>query len=174
MHGSRADRLQKLARWKERIGRETVVVPPNLGALWTEIGADTAARLAESKKLLTLEMTSLGRSLNSGTLAAELKQDFGDNWIAEKREIFKVASCKFVQSLSGMVTLFVPHDLERPRNGSEGSAAYYLKVLWTEFKEMDFGDPRVIDQKITSVRLCKVKDKMITSEVFMSASGQNH
>ncbi len=174
MHPTRQDRPQKLAQWQARLARETISVPRDRGVLWSGVGAGVAKRLAQTMGLVTLEMTPLGASLDSGMLKDELVRDFGDTWIAEKRLVFKMVSTKFAESLTGKVTIFLPETFARPRNGASGSFAFNAKIIWDEFKEADFGDPRVTLHKITSMRLCRVQGERIVSDVFMSASNQLH
>lgn len=174
MDSTRERRPQKLAEWRERLAHETIFVPPNRGALWTGIGAETAQYLARSMGLITLEMTPLGASLDRGALSAQLKRDFGDTWIAEKRLVFKMLSVIFVKGLMGQVTVFLPEGMARPANGAEGSFAYNVKILWDEMKEVDFGDPRLALHMVTSVRVCWVRAKQVCSETLMSASKHVH
>jgi len=156
------------------MAREHFSVPPDRGALWTGIGAQTATSLAMARHLTTLEMTPLGASLDRGAMKQEMIRDFGENWIAEKREIFKAASARFAESLLGLVTVFLPQGISRPRDGAEGSFAYNVKIIWDELRDADFGDPRRLIQKITAMRICWVDGGRVVSETFMSASNQIH
>jgi hypothetical protein len=174
MHPTRQNRPEKLADWQSRLSSQSIVVPPDRGALWSGIGADNARRLALSMNLTTLEMTPAGADLDSGTMHDELIRDFGESWIAEKRLIFKVLSVKFAESLTGRVTVFLPETLIRPRNGAPGSFAYNAKIIWDELKEADFGDPRIAMHKITSMRVCRINAGRVVSETFMSSSSHIH
>lgn len=174
MHPSKQDRVQKLAAWKRRFEGEAFSVPRDRGALWSQIGGAAAAKklaLSLSPPLVTLEMTPLGQRLDTGDLHHAMINDFGAHWIAEKRQIFATVSRAFVKSLKGRVTVFLPDQLTRPRMGSEGSFAYQVKIIWDELKEADFGDPRIAAHRITSMRVCRVKDGKIVSDTFMGSSG---
>jgi hypothetical protein len=157
------------------MAKETFSPIVNLGALWTGIGAPLALKFAEELGgLTTLEKTPAGALLDHGHLKSELDRDFGPAWCAEKRIVFDVLSRKFVEALEGMVTIFLPQGIERPRDGAEGSVAYALKIIWNEIRDADFGDPRIENHKITSMRVCYVAGGEIVSTVFMAQSNQLH
>ncbi|MDR6788034.1 hypothetical protein J2Y58_001392 [Sphingomonas sp. BE138] len=174
MLSTRENRPQKLAEWQRRMDGVRIDVSRDRGALWSGIGADTARRLAASLQFITLEMTPIGASLDHGPLKDELIRDFGDQWIAEKRLIFRTLSRKFVAGLSGHVTVFLPDVLVRPRDGAAGSFAYAVKIIWDELKDADFGDPRVAAHRITSMRVCRVRGEQIVSDTIMSSSNRVH
>ena len=167
-------RMVALARWKTLLGAQTIVVPPNKGALWTGIGAATAARLARQMQLVTLETTGPGQLLDSGRWKADLDADFGPDWCAEKREVFKALSLRYVSALQGLVTVFLPEGMERPRNGAEGSFAFAVKIIWDELRDADFGDPRMVMHRMTAMRVCRVSGGVVVRETFMSSSNQVH
>lgn len=174
MNSTRENRPQKLLDWQNRLENEKIFVPRDRGALWSGIGADIAKRLAQTMNLITLEMTSVGSSIDAGQLKDELIHDFGSDWIAEKRLIFGVLSKNYVRSLTGRVTVFLPENFVRPMMGSHGAFAFNVKILWDELKEADFGDPRRALHNITSMRVCRIRGGQIVSDTIMASSDQLH
>jgi len=170
-----ADRMKALENWKARMSAEHFFVPRGKGALWSGIGPSAVARhLAFERDLTTLELTSVGNRLDKGDLKIELDRDFGPGWNAEKREVFKALSKRFSESLTGLVTMFLPEGMARPANGTAGSFAYAVKILWDELRDNDFGDPRIVVRRVDAIRILWVSGMAVKSETLMSASTNIH